>query len=155
VVYVDQSPVAAAFFADTDHLLDYINQHTTYKQSSYVRFIAEDYFKALPFRDGEFDLLISLYAGGIARACKRYLRRGGILVTNNHHDDAHEAALDHEYRLVARVQYRSHTYKLSEGDLDGWLASMARTAGRKDYLRRTSSGVAYSEGEDYFAFSRR
>jgi hypothetical protein len=61
-------------------------------------------------RDASFDLLISLHAGGIARACQRYLRSGGILVSNNHHDAAGQAASGGGYELLAVIHEQQRRY---------------------------------------------
>ena len=74
VVYVDQSPIAIEFFADTPSVLQYISRNKRYKRSPYVRFIAQDYSTTLPLAEGQFDRLISLYASSISRTCKSISR---------------------------------------------------------------------------------
>jgi hypothetical protein len=115
VVYVDKNPTAIEFFADVDAVSKHVARN---KKSSYFHFIAQDYLKAMPLREVKFDLLLSLYAGGVARTCKKYLRIGGILLTNNHHNEAREAAVDNEFRLVSVVKYRAGKYTCIEGNLD-------------------------------------
>jgi hypothetical protein len=87
VVYVDISKVA---FNDIHNILDYINSNKKYKQPTYVQFIHGDYTKPLPVREENYDLLIALYAGEITKTCKKYVKPGGIILTNNHHKDAEE-----------------------------------------------------------------
>jgi hypothetical protein len=154
VVYVDQDPTAKEFFADLESVLHYIDRNKQYKRSSYVRFIAQDYSAAMPLREGDFDLLISLYAGGISQACKKYLRIGGILLTNNHHDDAREAAIDDEFKLISIVKYRRDTYTVIEDNLNG--LAVPRKVGRaKSDVRQVSNGIEYIENQDYYVFRRR
>jgi len=154
VVYVDQHPTAQQFFADIEPILDYINRHKRYKRSAYIRFIAQDYFRPLPLQEAEFDLLICLYAGGASLACKNYLRAGGILLTNNHHDDAVEATRTDEFQLIAVVQYRNGKYRFVEDSLNPSLISSGKAAKSKRYLRQTNQGVAYIENEDYYIFRK-
>jgi len=153
VVYVDQSPIAIKFFADGPGVLQYINTNKKYKRSAYVRFINQDYSTAMPLSEEQFDLLISLFADGISRNCKKYLKPGGILVTHNFHNDAAEAAADRELKLIAVVRYRKKAYSLVEATPDDLLAPK-RKPGAKKYTRRTSDGIEYKENEDYFIFRR-
>ena len=154
VVYVDQSPSAIEFFADALGVLQYINRNKKYKRSPYVRFIAQDYSTALPLREGQFDLLISLYASGISRSCKKYLKIGGILVTNNFQNDAREAAIDSEFQLISIVRNRKKSYTLVEDTPKDILVCQGE-ARTKRYTKQTSSGIEYTEIEDYFIFRRR
>lgn len=94
VVYVDISKAAKEFFKDIHNILDYINSNKKYKQSAYVQFIHGDYTEPLPVREENYDLLIALYAGGITQSCKKYVKFGGIILTNNHHRDAEELLKD-------------------------------------------------------------
>jgi len=153
VVYVDQGPSATEFFADMLGVLQYINRNKKYKRSAYVRFIAQDYSTALPLGEKQFDLLISLYASGISRTCKKYLKLGGIVVTNNFQDDARQAALDPEFQLISVVRYRKKTYTLIEDISEDFLASQGK-AKTKRYTKQTSSGIEYTENEVYFIFRR-
>ena len=153
VVYIDPNPIAIEFFADASSVLQHINRNKKYKRSSFVRFIAQDYSATLPLAEGQFDLLISLYAGGISRACKKYLKIGGVLVTNNFQNDAGEAAVDHEFQLISVVRYRKKTYMLIEDAPEDFLASEGK-ARAKRYIKQTSYGIEYTENEDYFVFRR-
>jgi hypothetical protein len=155
VVYVDQHPTAQQFFAHLEPVLDYINRNKRYKRSAYIRFIDQDYFKPLPLKEAEFDLLISLYAGGISLACKKYLRPGGMLLTNNHHDDAVEAARTDEFQLIAVAHYRGGRYRFIEDGLNSSLVSSEKAGKSKRYLRQTNQGVAYIENEDYYVFRKK
>ncbi len=154
VVYVDQHPTAKEFFADLEAVVQYIDRNKQYKRSSYVRFMAQDYSTALPLMDENFDLLIALYSGGISQACKKYLKIGGILLTNNHHNDAGDAVLDDEFTLISVVKYRRDTYTVIENDRDG-LSVPKRKAGRtKSDVRQVSNGIEYIENQDYYIFRR-
>jgi len=88
VIYVDKSQAAAQFFAEEKALLEFVKRSKHYKQSAYLRLIRQDYSNPLPFMEGSFDLLLVLFAGEISKACIRYLKPGGMLLTNNHQGDA-------------------------------------------------------------------
>lgn len=153
VVYVDKDPVAADFFADRAGILQFVDRNKKYKRSAYIQFIAHDYLLEMPLAEGQFDILIALYASGIARACKRYLKTGGILVTNNFHKDAEDAVLDDDYRLISVVHRHKKHYAPIYGD-SKHLADSLKIAGVTKSIRRTAQGIEYTEPDDYFIFRR-
>lgn len=154
VVYVDRAPAAQEFFSNGASVADYINTHKTYKRSAYFRFIAQDYTEAMPLREEEFDLLISLFAGQIAQACKKYLRKGGILLAHQHHRQAGGAVSDNEFKLLAVVQFRQNRYTFIEENLDRFVAANEKVTKTKRYLRRSNRGVEYVENETYYIYER-
>ena len=154
VVYIDRDPKAQSFFADRDSVSAYINSRKTYKRSAYFRFIAHDYAAAIPLLDEEFDLLISLYAGGIYPACQNYLKRGGILLTNNHHHEVEDVASQGEFKLVAVIQFRQNRYLFIEENLDSFVANQTTATKAKRYLKQNNHGVTYTENEDYYIYQR-
>jgi len=78
VVYVDQSEAAAQFFADEKSLLGFLNRNKHYKSTAYIRFIQQDYSQPLPLMEGKFDLLLSLFAGEIARSVRSISKQVGF-----------------------------------------------------------------------------
>lgn len=152
VVYVDQSQDAAKFFAEQKTLNEFVNRRKSYKQSAYVRFIHQDYSAPLPFMDGSFDLLLALFAGGVSAACTRYLKVGGILITNNHQDDAVDAARDERLEYVAIIFFHKGKYHLEEQTPDKFRITATESSSR--YLKQTGQGLAYMENETYHVFKR-
>ena len=155
VVYVDQSTTAAEFFSDMDGIQAYVRRNKHYKQRAYISFIAQDYTVPLPLPKGGFDLLISLYAGGVSQACKEYLKIGGILVTNDHQNDVDGVMNYTGFKLIAMVKYSGGKYRFLDEDGDIHLAAVRKRKKRKDFLQTTSQGFAYREDIDvYFIFER-
>lgn len=154
VVYVDKDPIAVNFFADQVSILQFVNRNKKYKRSAYIQFIAYNYLREMPLAEGQFDILIALYANGIAHACKRYLKTGGILVTNNFHKDAENAILDDEYLLISVVHHNKKNYAPIYKDSKN-LADSLKKVGVTKYIRRTSQGIEYTEPDDYFIFRKR
>jgi hypothetical protein len=153
VVYVDKDPIAADFFADQVDILQFINRNKRYKRSAYIQFFACDYLQEMPFAKGQFDILMALYAGGIAHACKKYLKTGGILVTNNFHKDAESAAFDDEYQLISVVHRKKKTYAPVYKD-SKYLLDAFKKASVTKYIKQTSQGIEYTEPDDYFIFRK-
>jgi hypothetical protein len=154
VVFVDHDPVASAFFSDHEAVLDLVKQRRNYKRNPHIQFIPQDFTKPLPVRKSQFDLILALYAVGVSKACKSYLRMGGFLLTNNHQNDAVEAIRDRELALVAIVQKRQGKYRFVEREPDELLKIRSQDSRAKRYLRQTSSGVEYIENESYYIFKR-
>ena len=150
VVYVDQGEAAAQFFANETSLLEFINHNKHYKQSPYIRFIQQDYYQSLPLMEGKFDLLISLFAGGVAKSCATYLKPGGLLLTNNHQDDAMDALKDGDFEQIATVQFQKGSYSVSE-DIKGTKLPSQKL---NKYLKQVNDSVQYVENETYYVFER-
>lgn len=152
VVYVDQDEAAAQFFADKSSIAAFVNRHKQYKPSAYISFIQQDYSQPLPLRQGTFDLVLSLFASGIARSCAQYLRTGGHLLTNNHQGDGVDAVNNPRFKLSGMIQFHKGAYTVSEEGLE----SINLRAGKSDhqYLKQADQGLKYVENETYYVFER-
>lgn len=150
VVYIDRHPAAAKFFEEEREIADYVAARKQYKQAPYMRFIAQDFTAALPLREDSFDLLLALHAGGIAEACCMYLKPGGLLLSNNHHDDAGHAARSGHYALVAAIYLKRDACQFSGTDLDAYFIPRARRA----RLRQHDLTPRYTRNADYYLFTK-
>jgi hypothetical protein len=153
VVFVDQDPAAMAFFSNHALVLDLVKRHRKYRRTPYIQFISQDFTTPLPVPKNQFDLILALYTGGVSKACRSYLKIGGLLITNNHQNDAAEATQDNELALIAIVQKRQGKYRLVKEPSES-LRIKNRASQSKRYLRQTSSGVEYIENESYYIFKR-
>lgn len=148
VVYVDRSELSRTFFAQPRAVLELVSAQKRYKQRPFVRFVDQDFTGELPVPDESFDVLLSLYAGGISRACARYLKLGGLLFTNDHHGDARDAAQIPGIELQAVFHDRRGKIHVEEGDVAAYLVptgserAVPRTAAKADYylFRRARRG---------------
>jgi hypothetical protein len=154
VVYVDRGPLPRQLFGDLDEVVQMIEANKVYKRSAFVRFIDADFTGPLPLRDGSFDLLISLYAGGISRPCSRFLKVGGLLLTDNHHDDAGEAAKDPELDLIAVINDHKGNFTIEEGDLQGYFVKKEEPARGRSSGRQATRWPEYIKKADYYIFTR-
>lgn len=152
VVYVDQSEAAAQFFADEKSLLGFIDRNKHFKSPAYIRFIQQDYSQSLPVMEAKFDLLLSLFAGGITKACAKYLKPGGLLLTNNHQGDTVNAVNDPNLRLKAVVRFQKGSYSILEKGLNEIEIPVQKL--NNNYLRQANNGVEYIENELYYVFGR-
>ena len=108
----------------------------------------------LPLIEGSFDLLLSIYTGGVALACDRYLKPGGFLLSDNHHDDAVQAKLELGYELVAVIKKRKDSYILCENDLGDYFVPLVKN--RKDKLQVSTKEAVqvYQINADYYLLQK-
>ncbi len=154
VVFVDQDPAATEFFSSHEMVLALVKRHRSYRRAPHIQFISQDFTRPLPVPEDQFDLLLALFAGGVSKACRPYLKMGGLLLTNNHQNDAVEAARDDELALIATIERRQGKYRLVEKESDEILNSSGHAGRSKRYLRKTNGGVEYIENERYYLFKR-
>lgn len=152
VVYVDESDAAAQFFADERAIAQFVSRNKHYEQSAYVRFVQQDYSTPLPVMEEKFDLLLALFAGGIARSCSQYLSVGGILLTNNHQGDAVDAVRGPNLELVGMIRFQKGGYSVLDSNLDAPRIPAQRWNNK--YLNQINDGVEYVENELYYIFQR-
>lgn len=93
VTYVDTDKRAEKFFSDRSSIAALVEQRKRYDGPAELTFHHADYRTDLEAPEQGFDLLVSLYAGFVSQACKRYLRPSGWLVANNSHGDASMASI--------------------------------------------------------------
>jgi hypothetical protein len=151
VVYVDQSEATAQFFASERPIAEFVSRNKHYEQSAYIRFVRQDYSQPLPLREESFDLLLALFAGGIANPCYRYLKIGGFLLTNNHQGDAADALQHADLQLAAKIVFQRQAYAISE---DAREQEISRQKFSTKYVRQADQGIAYVEYETYYLFRR-
>jgi SAM-dependent methyltransferase len=142
VVYVDRNELASCFFADAEGVRRLVESRRHYRPSAFLRFLQADYTRPLPLPDASFDLLLALYAPNVSRTCARYLKPGGLLLTNDHEGDAADALRDARLRLVGAFEERRGSFTLREGDMEGYLVPRSagalkgrRVGGRPIYVR--------------------
>ena len=142
VVYVDKSAEAKVFFDDQEEILNFVSRSREYKRKPFLQFLHQDYSQPLLLRMGSFDLLLSFFAGRVAPACGQYLRKGGLLLTNQRKE------ADKAYELVTAIRFQGGKYRIvSEADVP------ANEAAKK-YLRQSRHGLEYTENMTYFVFKK-
>ena len=154
VTYVDVDRRAQQFFADEVGVRELLVEHGVEPSSHSVRFIAADYTDPLELDEGEFDLLISLYAGFVSEACTRHLRVGGRLLVNPSHGDAAMASIDPGYRLQAVVKSRSGGYTVDTANLDTYLVPQRDIEVTRESLHASGCGVGYTKSPFAYLFER-
>jgi hypothetical protein len=87
-------------------------------------------------------LLLSFFAGKIASACKKYLRKGGLLLTNQRRE------ADSDFGLVGMIRFEGGKYRFVDE------AVVPVKEKPKKYLRQSVGGLEYVENETYFVFEK-
>lgn len=155
VVYVDTDARAKSFFSDRAALDELVEGNKRYPDPALVDFVRADYTSDLPLAEASFDLLVSLYAGFVSRACKRYLRTGGLLLANNSHGDASMASIDPDFQLVAAVNKRGGSYRATTRDLDSYLVPRQPIRITPELLEQRQRGVGYTRSPAAYVFRLR
>lgn len=152
VVYVDSDTKTKKIFANIEEVIAFIARRKVYRQEALYDFFGQSYSKPLPI-DEQFDFLFSQYAGPISQDCKRYLKKGGILVANNSHADAGLAALDPDYELIAVANNRGAKVSISEKNLDHYFVPKKESLSLSE-LRALGKGVGYTKTADNYIFKK-
>jgi len=153
VVYVDNNGEAKKFFSNKILVKEMIDSRKSYNEESGFEFIGQDYNKPLSIEEQSFDLLISHYAGIISQPCKKYLKRGGILLVNNSHADAGIAYLDEDFNLIATIDYNRKKL-ISEKNLDAFFIPKKEQKSIKETLIRTQKGIGYTNTANLYVFKK-
>jgi len=154
MVYVDNDKGAKKFF-DNSNFREYVAGRKKYPQDPKIIYHFADYRNGFDEQDGNFDLLISQYAGFVGQHCKRYLMKGGLLLVNNSHGDAGVAALDEDYQLIAVAHLRNGKFRISENKLEEYFVpKSSKVSVTKSYLLDLQRGVGYKKPASAYIFRK-
>ncbi len=146
VAYADKDPFVRTFFGMAEAVQELIASRKKYRRRTHVEFHFCDYQDDLPLREGSFDLLIALYAPRITLTCKKYLKKGGLLLTDNHYDDGARAHADPEYSLIGVVKEKSGGYAVEDTGLERYFVRKNLMRGNREYT--------YVHQAPYYIFRR-
>lgn len=154
VVYVDVSEAAREYFRDLDNIQNIVKGSKKYKQPAFIQFLNQDYTQPLPIRENNYDLLLAIYAPGITKACKKYVKPGGIIVTNNHLGDALDAIEDSSLVPEALIRKKGKKYMIEEAARDKFMEALKRSTASTKGMRSTNTGMEYVDSESYYVFRK-
>ena len=155
VVYVDTDSQAKRFFKDIGDVKNIIESNKIYHEESNLIFYGQSYLKPLKIPEESIDLLISQYAGFVSLHCKKYLKKGGILLVNSSHGDAAMARLDSEYKFIAVVKKQGESYRIIEKDLDSYFIPKKPIKVTRNYLEKIQKGIGYTKHAESYVFEKR
>ncbi|MBN1666832.1 MAG: hypothetical protein JW862_07075, partial [Anaerolineales bacterium] len=135
-------------------VLDHIQHRKIYRRRTFLRFLPLDYNQPLPLKTESFDLLLSIYAPGIARACKRYLRPGGLLLSNNHQDDAGYAARDPDFKLIAIIRQARKSLQIEHQELAQYFIPLPEPTRARLQRGHANPERRYTQDADYYLFRK-
>lgn len=101
VIYVDNFKGAINFFKNMEMIKKYIAENKEYEKLCDIVFMGQDYTGKLDV--GPVDLIISQYAGFVGQATKKYLKTGGILLSNDSHGDATLSIFDDDFEFIGVI----------------------------------------------------
>lgn len=141
-------------FYESEEIEDYINKRKFYSEKAMYSYVCADYNNTLPFNKEEFDLLISQYSGFIFRACKQYLKIGGILIANNSHGDASMASINPDYKFTAIINKRKNNFNFSNQNLNKYFIPKRDIEVTEEFLEKRQRGVGYTKSATNYIFTR-
>jgi hypothetical protein len=140
-------------FFDDPQTLSFVRESRRYRERADLQFLWRDYTDELPIHRG-YDLLISQYAGFVSESCKRYLRKGGVLLANNSHGDASLASIDENFRLIAVIQRRGEHFWVSTSRLDEYFVPAKQVEVTRQLLHATKRGIGYKRSASDYVFEK-
>ena len=149
--YVDQDKKAVNFFKLDEDIMTYLNQNKLYNDNCFLSFENNDYWHELKI-NVQVDLLISLYAGFVSQATKKYLKIGGILLANDSHADATRAYYDPDYQLIGVIKNDGKTLGIETDNLDKYFK--AKVAIDLPTIMKKMKGPKYQLSANYYIFTR-
>jgi hypothetical protein len=153
VVYVDSYKKSKVTF-DDENLLKFVNLLKFYDKIPHIRFHLSDYRADLGEDPSTFDLIISLSSGFISIACDKYLKKGGLFLVDNEHNDASRAYISRKYGFLGALEAkpplnRHHSHKSKKDVIDyikkSYILEMKRKIKEGDNILFRTTNL-----EDYF-----
>lgn len=141
-------------FYNSDEIYKYINKRKKYSEEPTYSYINADFNSPLQVEEESFDLLISQYSGFVSRACRKYLRIGGILVANSSHGDACMASISPDYEFIAVINKRNKRWVYSTRDLNNYFIPKKNITVTEIYLDKHPHGVGYTKSSTDYIFKR-
>jgi hypothetical protein len=148
VIYIDSFKGAVKFFKHMDEIRQYLETEKTYKEPVEIDFYGEDYYHDFDLEP--VDLIISQYAGFVSQATKRYLKKGGILLSNDSHGDATLAYHDKEFEFLGIINAKN---ELITDGLDEYFKLDKKTV-NLDEVRKSMKLPKYKKRAENYIFKK-
>lgn len=155
VTYVDNNKNAIRFFKIPADVLEIISKQKSYDKKPTIQFFGQNYEDTLPIAEESYDLIISLFAGFVSLATKKYLTKGGLLVANDSHGDASMANLDPELKFIGVLFEKDNKLILSRDELQSFFKPKGNKIISKELLLETNKGPKYILAADHYVFEKR
>ncbi len=150
VTYVDSYRGTIQFFRHLNEIQSFIEQEKEYPGTCELSFIGAAYENELKI--DPVDLIISQYAGFAGQATKRYLKTGGILLSNDSHADATLAKFDEAFELIGVIDEDN---QLSSTHLEGFFQLSKGREVDLANVRKTMKGPKYTRMAENYLFRKR
>ncbi|KAF2956847.1 hypothetical protein [Marinitoga sp. 38H-ov] len=148
VTYIDNNKIANSIFKNNiSTVYEIIEKEKKYTSKLNIEFIYSDYWNEMDLNKS-FDLLISLYAGFVSQACKKYLKKDGILFVNDSHGDATSAYFDNTFELIGVIDNN----KIFFNSLEQYFISKKEIDLVK--VKNTMKPPKYIKNADFYIFKK-
>lgn len=153
VAYIDRSEEAKSFFEDEAGVRRLIADNKVYKQSSYFTFSSEDFLDDKETIEYQYDILISLYADDVIVNCLKFVKHGGIVISNNFHDEVIHVLKKKSLELIGTVICKGNRYIYSEV-INTKVNHRNEEKIQKSCMKNTADGVRYFDHEKYYVLRK-
>lgn len=153
MVYVDNDKRCNIFFSEPN-TFKLIKDNKVYPNNPILRFHFADFTKGFPEEENSFDLLISLYSGFVSKHCKKYLKKGGILIANNSHGDSSLAYLDLSFKFIGAIKRRGNNFKFTDQYLDSYFITKNGKPIDKNKIENTMRGAGFKKTGYAYVFTK-
>jgi len=148
VIYIDNFKGAISFFKHKEDICEYLEEKKIYQEPLSLDFYGENYYDEFDLEP--VDLIISQYAGFVGQATRQYLKKGGILLSNDSHGDATLAYHDKEYEFIGVVNEKNEF--ITEG-LDAYF-KLAKNRVDLDEVRKSMKLPNYQKRAQNYVFRK-
>ncbi|MFC1569898.1 hypothetical protein ACFL4L_06650 [bacterium] len=147
VVYVDRNQISHDFFTKKVQVTEFVNTHKKYMKSSYVKFLSKDYHDDLGLREQSYDLLISIFGGKLICSCEKYIKPGGLILTNSFFSDHQSIENNNHFELICSIHCYHGNYKIIDDQV-------CKVGKRKSTLKKVNSDFEYVDNENYYIYQK-
>lgn len=147
VVYLDKGDVSIEFFSKTNQVSELINKNKFYKESAYWFFIGKDFEDDLELRVNSFDMLLSIFSGKLIKYFDKYIKRGGLILTNSLFSDNESIKNNADFNLLGLIKCRNKKYTI---DYD-----LKTDKIKQSTLRQNNTGFEYVDNEEYYIYVKK
>jgi len=120
MAFIDSDRRMNKFFQD-ELTHQYINKNKVYEGTPDIFWAQADYSTITGLPEKHYDIMFSFYAGFISQACKKFLRPGGVLISNNSHGDASLAIADTDYKPIGVIQKNDGEFSIQTENIEDYV----------------------------------
>ena len=153
MMYIDSDKRVHQFF-HSKSAKEYVEENKEYGGPARFTGLQADFTGDIDVPTGYYDALFSFYSGFVSRACKKYLKSGGILIANNSHGDASIAFTDPDYELIGAIQRRGVRFSITDKNRDQYFKKRDGSPIDVEKILNTMTGEKFTKTAYAYIFRK-